>query len=175
MNCVANHKVGVFENSQLNFISGTKLLKNTPSKKAPKTKVHSKNLRKTAFWRSKFETFSSSCSFCLQQPLKTLKPVFPKAFHSILYHFKIFHQSLCNSESPVFLNTLLVYDYFILSHTSCTLHVSHPQQKVLQMLGCRTPRTSLELKNCKDAELWPSLCFCLILICVDEALVQRKF
>lgn len=73
MNCVANHKIGVSENSQLTYISGTKLLKNTPSKKAPKTEIHSKTLRKTAFQRSKSETSSSSCSFCLQQPLKTPK------------------------------------------------------------------------------------------------------
>lgn len=59
MNCVANHKIGVSENSQLNFISGTKLLKNAPSEKAPKTKICSKNLRKTAFQGSNFETSSS--------------------------------------------------------------------------------------------------------------------
>lgn len=35
------------------------------------------------------------------------------------------------------------------------------------------PRT-LELKNCRDAGLWPCLCFGLVLICVDEDLVQRK-
>lgn len=43
------------------------------------------------------------------------------------------------------------------------------------MLSCRTPRTSLELKNCRGAEPWPSLCFCVILVSVDEALAHRKF
>lgn len=45
---------------------------------------------------------------------------------------------------------------------------------MLKVLVFLTPRT-LKLKNCKDAELCLSLCFCLILICVDEASVQRKF